>query len=83
MGYGGAEPHRSVRRIGKIKSQTSGGIPKGEPENYNTGDAKKTLEQERRESEQRNGLGKKPRQTVMGMVRKAGLCVWNSKGTKM
>lgn len=68
---------------GKIKSQTSEGIPKGEPENYRTGDAKKTLEQERRGSEQRNGLGKKPRQAVMGTVRKAGLCVWNSKGIKM
>lgn len=83
LGYGGAELHRLVRRMGKIKSQTSGRIPKGEPENYRTGDAKKTLEQERRGSDQRNGLGKKPKQAVMGMVRKAGLCVWNSKGRKI
>lgn len=59
LGYGGAELHRSLRRMGKIKSQTSGRIPKGETENYRTGDAKKTSERERRESDQRNGLGKK------------------------
>lgn len=83
LGYGETDLYRSVRRLGKIKSQTSGRIPKGEPENYRTGDAKKTLEQGRRGSDQRKGLGKKPWQAVMGMVRKAGLCVWNSKGRKM
>lgn len=40
LGYGGAELQRSVRRMGKIKSHTSRTIPKGEPENYKTGDAK-------------------------------------------
>lgn len=43
LGYGGAELHGSVRMMGKIKSQSSGRIPKGEPENYRTGDAKKDL----------------------------------------
>lgn len=83
FGAWGSRTAQICKMDGKIKSQTSEGIPKGEPENYRTGDAKKTLEQERRGSEQRNGLGKKPRQAVMGTVRKAGLCVWNSKGIKM
>lgn len=66
MGYRVAELHRSARRMGKIKSQNSGRILKGEIENYRTGDAKKTLEQERRASDQRNGLGKKPKQGCNG-----------------
>lgn len=66
MGYGVAKLHRSARRMEKIRSQNSGRILKGEIENYRTGDAKKTLEQERRVSDQRNGLGKKPKQGCSG-----------------
>lgn len=66
MGYSVAKLHRSARRMGKIKSQNSGRILIGEIENYRTGDAKKTLEQERRASNQRNGLWKKPKQGCNG-----------------
>lgn len=57
---------RSARRMGKIKSQNGGRILKGEVENYRTGDAKTTLGQERRVSDQGNGLGKKPKQGCNG-----------------
>lgn len=52
--------------MGKIKIQNSRRIPKGEIEDYRTGIAKKTLEQESRASDQRNGLGKKTKQGCNG-----------------
>lgn len=66
----------------KTKIQNGGRILTREIENHRTGDAKKTLEQEKRESDQRNGLGKRSMQGCNGDGQgagKQGLCDWNNK----
>lgn len=62
-GYRAAKLQRSARRkTVKTKIQNGGRILTREIENHRTGDAKKTLKQEKRESDQINGLGKRSMQ---------------------